>query len=115
MKFILTIFLSFIFIATAFAGDSKNKITIGSNAKTSKLEIKFISNYKKNLQGNVIIIDAEGTEVNSFKCNLIKGSNAISMQDALDLKEGIYTVELEVKNKKSSLKFVLFNRLDTNS
>ena len=115
MKFILTIFLSFIFIATACAGDSKNKITIVSNAKTCKLEIKFISNYKKNLQRNVVIIDVEGNEVKSFKCILIKGSNTISMQDALDLKEGIYTNELEVKNKKSSTKFVLFNKLDTNS
>ena len=108
MKFLLTIFLSFIFIANACAGVSKNKITIGSNATTSKLEIKFISNYKKNLQGNVVITDAEGKEVRSFQCDIIKGSNAICMKDALDLKEGTYTVELKVKNKKSSTKLVLF-------
>ena len=115
MKFILNIFFSFIFAATASAGDAKSKITIGSNAKTSTLEIKFNSTHKKNFPANVAIINAEGKQVILFKCEIEKGLNVVSLHDALNLKEGIYTVEMTVKKRKSSTKFVLFNRLDTNS
>ena len=92
----------------ADAGNSLSRIRIVSNAKTSCLEIKFFSNNKKNLQGNVVIIDAAGNNVRSFRCEIVKGSNAVCLQDALNLKEGIYTVELNVKKRKSSTKFVLF-------
>ena len=115
MKFILNIFFSFLFAATASAGDSKGKITIGSNAKTSTLEIKFNSTHKKNFPANVAIINAEGKKVSLFKCEIVKGLNVVSLLEALNLKEGIYTVEMTVKKRKSSTKFVLFNRLDTNS
>ena len=108
MKYLLSIFFTFSIIVNVVAGNINDKITIASNAKTDKLEIKYKSNYKRNLKANVVIIDEEGEQVRSFKCNIIKGSNTICMQDALDLKEGIYTVELTVKNKKSSTKLVLF-------
>ena len=108
MKCIFSIFLSFILTASVYAGSINDKITIGSNAKTSKLEIKYNSNYKKNLQANVIILDAEGNEVEAFICKIFKGANAVCMQDALNLKEGIYTVALTVKNKTFTTKFVLF-------
>ena len=115
MKFILNIFFGFFFAATAIAGDFNNKITIGSNAKTSTLEIKFNSTHKKYFPAHVAIINAEGEQVSAFKCEIVKGLNVVSLQEALKLKEGIYTVEMTVKKRKSSTKFVLFNRLDTNS
>ena len=115
MKFILNIFFGFFFAATASAGDFKNKITIGSNAKTSTLEIKFNSTLKKSFPANVAIINAEGKQVSLFKCEIEKGLNVVILHEALNLKEGIYTVEMTVKKRKSSTRFVLFNKLDTNS
>ena len=109
MKFIFSIFFSFIFVASADANNLSDKIKIGSNAKTSELEIKYHSNSKKNITANVVITDAEGKEVSAFKCEIKKGSNAVCMHNALNLKEGIYTVKMTVKNKISSTKIVLFN------
>ena len=108
MRLILFIFLNFIFVSVAEANNSLFKIKIQPNAKTSSLEIKFFSTNKKNFQTNVFIIDSEGNKVRSFKCEIIKGFNAVCLQDALNLKEGIYAVELNVKKKTSSAKFVLF-------
>ena len=109
MKFILTIFLSLILLAATHAGNLSDKIKIGSNAKTSELEIRYNSNSKKNLPAQVIIIDAEGKEVSAFICDIKKGSNAVCLHDALKLKEGIYTVNMIVKKKRSSTKIILFN------
>ena len=109
MKFILSIFFSFIFVATAIAGNLSDKIKVGSNAKTSELEIRYNSNSKKNTTANVVITDADGKEVSAFTCEIKKGSNAVCLHDALNLKEGIYTVKMTVNNKMSSTKIVLFN------
>ena len=115
MRLILSIFSFLQFIATANGGIAKEKITISPNAKTSQLEIKYQSKFKKKLSGKVVILNAAGNEVKNFTCDIINGSNTICMQNALNLAEGIFTVQLTVKNKTSSTKFVLFNRLDTNS
>ena len=115
MKIFTTILISLLFYISTIAGIPCERIRISSNAKTSTLEIKFNSTYKKNLQANVAIINAEGKQVSAFKCEIVKGLNVVSLQEALKLKEGIYTVEMTVKKRKSSTKFVLFNRLDTNS
>ena len=108
MRLLLFILFSFIFLTDVDASNLLYKIKIGSNAKTSKLEIRLNSAHKKNLQANVIIINAEGKEVNAFKCEIINGLNAVCMQEALNLEEGIYTVKMRVKKKTSSTKFVLF-------
>ena len=92
MKFFLTIFLSFILVAAADASNLSDKIKIGSNAKTSELEIRYNCNSKKNLSANVVITDADGKEVSAFTCEIKKGSNAVCLHDALKLSEGIYTV-----------------------
>ena len=115
MKIFATILISLLFYSATIAGITREKITISSNAKTSTLEIKFNSTYKKNLKANVAIINAEGEKVSAFKCEIVKGLYVVSLQEALKLKEGIYTVEMTVKKRKSSTKFVLFNTLDTNS
>ena len=115
MKIFATILISLLFYTATIAGITREKIIISSNAKTSTLEIKFNSTHKKNYQANVAIINAEGEQVSAFKCEIVKGLNVVSLQEALKLKEGIYTVEMTVKKRKSSTKFVLFNRLDTNS
>lgn len=109
MKFFLTIFFSFVFVAVAHAANLSDKIKIGSNAKTSELEIRYNSNSKKNITANVIITDAEGKEVSAFKSEIKKGSNAVCLHNALNLEEGVYTVKMTIKNKISSTKIVLFN------
>ena len=115
MKIFATILISLLFYTPTIAGITREKIRISSNAKTSTLEIKFNSTYKKNLRANVAIINAEGKQVSAFKWKIVKGLNVVSLQEALKLKEGIYTVQMTVKKRKSSTKLVLFNRLDTNS
>ena len=108
MKSLIFILFSFIFILSANAGNVLDDIKIDSNAKTSKLEIRFNSNYKKQLKANVVILNAAGKEVGVFKCDINKGSNVVCMHNALNLEEGIYTVALTVKKNTSSTKFVLF-------
>ncbi len=108
MKSLLFILFSFVFTNATFAGSLSDEIKIGSNAITSKLEIRLTNTYKKNIRANVLILNAEGKEVNAFKCEIKKGSNAVCMQDALSLAEGTYTVRMTVKKKTSSTKFVLF-------
>ncbi len=108
MKFILSIFFTFVFVAAANADNLSDKIKIGSNAKTSELEIRYNSNSKRNITANVVITDAEGKAVGAFTCEIKKGSNAVCLHDALNLKEGIYTVKMTTKNKISSTKIVLF-------
>ena len=108
MKFILTIFFSLILVAVADANNLSDKIKIGSNAKTSELEIRYNSNSKKNTAANVMIIDANGKEVSSFTCQIKRGSNVVCLHDALNLTEGLYTVKMTVKKKTTSTKFVLF-------
>lgn len=108
MKFFSTIIFFLFFYTATSAGVIREKFKIGSNAKTSTLEIKFNSTYKKNLPANFIIFNEEGKRVSAFQCEIIKGSNVVCLQDALNLKEGIYTVEMTLKKRKSSTKFVLF-------
>ena len=108
MKSLLFI-LTLIFATSAYAYNLSDKIKIGSNAKTSKLEIRCNSKRTKILKANVVIINANGKEVRAFKCDIKKGKNAVCMQDALTLDEGIYTVKMMIKNKTSSTKLVLFN------
>ena len=108
MKLLLAIFSALLFITTVNAGIVKEKITISPNAKTSQLEIKYQSKFKKKLSGKVVILNAAGDEVKNFTCDIIKGLNTICMQDALNLNEGIFTVNLTVKKKNFSTKFVLF-------
>ena len=115
MKIFSTFLIFFLFYTATFAGTNREKIRISSNPKSSLLELKFNSTHKKNLQGYVAIINVEGKQVSAFKCEIVKGLNVVSLQEALKLKEGIYTVEMTVKKRKSSTKFVLFNTLDTNS
>ena len=115
MNVFATILISFLLCTATIAGVPRGKITISSNAKTSLLEIKFNSTHKKSLQANVVILNAKGKQVSAFKCEIVKGLNVVSMHEALNLKEGIYTVEMTVKKKKSSTKFLLFKRLNTNS
>ncbi len=115
MKVFAIILISLLFYTATIAGLTREKIRISSNAKTSTIQIQFNSTYKKNLPASIVILDAEGKRVSSFQCEIIRGLNVVCLQEALNLKEGIYTVEMRVKKRKSSTKFVLFKRLDTNS
>ena len=115
MKVFSTILILFFFCTATTAGISSEKIRITSNAKTSLLELKFNSTYKKNFQANIVITNAEGKQVSIFKCEIVKGLNVVILHEALNFKEGIYTVEMTVKKRKSSTQFILFNRFDTNS
>ena len=84
MKIFATILISLLFYTATIAGITREKIIISSNAKTSTLEIKFNSTYKKNLQANVAIINAEGKQVIFFKCEIEKGLNLESLHEALN-------------------------------
>lgn len=108
MKFFSTFLISFLFYTATIAGINHEKIRISSNPKTSLLELKFNCTHKKNLQAYFAIINAEGKQVNAFKREIVKGLNVVSLHEALNLNEGIYTVEMTVKKRKSSTKFVLF-------
>ena len=109
MKFILTIFFNFVLVAFANAGATNDKIKIGSNAKTAELEIRYNSKSKKNISANVIITDSEGKQVSAFTCEIKKGTNTVCLHNALQLKEGIYSVKMTVNNKISSTNIVFFN------
>lgn len=108
MKVFSTFLICFLFYTATIAGINREKIRISSNSKTSSLELKFVSTHKKNLQAYVAIINAEGKQVSAFKCEIVKGLNIVSLHEALNLNEGIYTVEMTVQKRKSSTKFVLF-------
>ncbi len=83
MKIFATILISLVFYTATIAGVIRDKIRVSSNAKTSSLEIKFNSTYKKNLQANIAIINAGGKQVSAFKCEIVKGLNVVSLQEAL--------------------------------
>lgn len=108
MRLLILILFSSVFGVTAKAATKEDKIKIVSNATSSTLEIVFNSNKKQDKQASVVIIDELGNEVKAFKCEIYKGLNAVCLEEALDLKEGIYTVKLTVKKKTISTKFVLF-------
>ena len=108
MKVFSIFLISFLFYTATIAGIKHEKIKISSSLKTSSLELKFNSTHKKNLQAYVAIISAEGKQVSAFKCEIVKGLNAVCLHEALNLNEGIYTVEMTVNKRKSSTKFVLF-------
>ena len=108
MRLLLFILMNFICAIPADAGNPVDKIKLGSNAKTDNIEIRFNSTYKNNLTANVVVLNAEGKEVSVFKCDIKKGMNAVCLENALNLDEGIYTVNMTVKRKTSSTKFVVF-------
>ena len=109
MKLFLTIIFSISLVTGAKASSFIDKIKIGSNAKTSELEIRYNCNKNKVQTANVVITDAAGDDVSSFTCEIKKGSNAVCMHNALQLPEGIYTVKMMVKKKVFTSKIVLFN------
>ena len=108
MKILISIFFSLLVFSVANAASLTNEIKIGTNSKTSQLEIRLAQKYKKTVQANIIIADATGNIVRSFDCVIVKGSNIIYMQDALNLDEGNYIVKMIVNKKTSTTNFVLF-------
>lgn len=108
MRSLLFILISCICTTTAEASNLLDKINIGSNSKTNNLEVRFNSTDKRVLTADVVILNAIGEKVSVFKCNIKQGMNAVSLQNALNLKEGVYTVSMTVKKRTSSTKFVLF-------
>ena len=108
MKILVFIFSIFLFVTAVNAGIVPARILVGSNAKTSTLEIRFNSTHKKNIKAVVYIFNAAGKEVNNFNCDIKQGINAVCLKDALSLKEGIYTVKLALKKKTFSTTFLLF-------
>lgn len=106
MKVLLTIF-SFFILASAIAVPF-DEIKVGSNAKTSSLEIKYNSTHKKNKKAVVSMVDEKGNSVNSFKIAIKKGSNIIPLVCANELNEGLYTINILVKKKTLSTKLMIF-------
>ena len=107
MKFLFTTIFSFFLFAFAIAMPY-DEIKVGSNAKTSSLEIRFTSTHKKNREAAVSVLDEKGNIVNSFKVIINKGENIIPLATALGLKEGLYTVNILVKKKTLSTKLMIF-------
>lgn len=97
MKVVLTIFLSVFFLATASANNSGD-IKIGSNGKTSTIELRMQS--KKAASATITILNANGVVVSTQTANLVRGKNNIAMIDIASLEEGMYKVTL-VSNKKT--------------
>lgn len=108
MRLLILILFSSVFGAIAKAAIQEDKIKIVSNVTTSTREILFNLSKNQEKQANFVIIDELGNEVKSFKREINKGLNAVCLEEALDLKEGIYTM-MTVKKKAFSTKFVLFN------
>ena len=65
-------------------------INIGSNAKTSNLEIRFYPTHKENREAGITILIADAKSINTFDCINTKRANAVCRQDALTLNKGIY-------------------------
>ena len=107
MKFLLVSIFSFVFYAFAIAmpGD---EIKIGSNSKSSSLEIRYNSTNKKLREATVSIINEDGVLVNTFKATIGKGQNTIDIKKALGLKEGLYTINILVNKKTLSTKLMIF-------
>ena len=106
MKVLLTIF-SFFIIASAIAVPF-DEIKVGSNAKTSSLEIRYTSSHKKNKDVTVLILDEKGILINSFTTMVVNGENIIPLTNALNLKQGLYTVKVLAKKKTLSTKLMIF-------
>lgn len=107
MKIVSTLIFSLIFLASAIA-TPLDDIKIGSNAKTSSLEIRFISTHKKNKEATVSIINEIGIIVNTYTVRVKKGENIIEIKNALGLKEGLYSINILVKTKILSTKLMIF-------
>ena len=85
-----------------------DEIKIGSNAKTSSLEVRFNSSTKKSRKVVVSIINEKGIIVNSYKAIILKGENVIAVNNLPGLKEGLYTINILVKRKTLSTKLMIF-------
>ncbi|MCY7292362.1 MAG: hypothetical protein LH615_09295 [Ferruginibacter sp.] len=107
MKIVFTSIFSFILLASAIAMPI-DKIKIGSNSKTSSLEIRLNSTHKKSREAIVSIVNEAGKIVNSFKAVISKGENIIAVKNALGLKEGLYTLNILINKKTLSTKLMIF-------
>lgn len=107
MKILFTSLLSFFLLASAIAIPI-DEIKIGSNAKTSTLEVRFTSTHKKSRNAVVSIINEQGVIVNSYKAVITKGENIIPVNNVPGLKEGLYTINILVKKKTLSTKLMIF-------
>lgn len=107
MKVFFTSLLSFFFLTSVIAMPT-DEIKIGSNAKTSSLEVRFNSSHKKSRKAVVSIINEKGIIVNSYKAIILKGENVIAVNNLPGLKEGLYTINILVKRKTLSTKLMIF-------
>ncbi len=107
MKILFTSLLSFFLLASAIAMPI-DKIKIGSNPKTSSLEIRFTFSYKKSRKAVVSIINEQGVIVKKCNAVIVKGENVIAVNNAPGFKEGLYTINILVKKKTLSTKLMIF-------
>ena len=107
MKVLFTAIFNLFFLASIVAAPF-DEIKIGSNGKTSSLEIRFTSTHKKNKEATVSLINEKGNTVDSFKVSIIKGQNIIPLSTLLGLPEGLYTVNIMVGKKTLSTKLIIF-------
>ena len=108
MKVLFSTIFSLLLVATAIAMPF-DEIKVGTNTKTSSLEIRFTSTTaKKIFEATVSIVNEKGKIVSSFKTAINKGENIIPLVNALGLKEGLYTVNILIKKKTLSTKLMIF-------
>ncbi len=108
MKFLITSIFTLLFMASAIAIPLE-EVKVGTNAKNSSLEIRFTSTTnKKNIETTVSIINEKGDVVNTFKAYINNGENIIPLNNALSLREGLYTVNILMKKKTLSTKLMIF-------
>ena len=107
MKFLFTLLAGTFFMLQASAKPFE-EIKLGTNHDSKKVEIRFNSKYKKNTTAVVTVTNAEGNIVSTQSSELIRGENSISLNEALNLPEGTYTVKMVTKKKTYSTQFIIW-------
>lgn len=108
MKILFTLLAGLFLTVSASATNIHDDFKLGTNKETKKVEIRFESKSKKTIAAVLTVTDASGKVISTQNANLLCGSNAICLCDALDLSEGTYMVTMVAKKKTYSSQFIIW-------
>lgn len=96
------------YLTTTFLGkDGKNKqLKIVSNRKSGDIQLRFTA--EKAGLASIKILTEAGEVVLQQTSNASVNVNTVSLKNAMDLKEGLYLVQLVLNNETSNTKFLLW-------
>ncbi len=108
MKALIILLISTFSFATSFANNF-DTIKIGSNGKTSTIELRV--NSKKATAVTITITNAAGEVVITQNANLVTGPNAVELVNVANLEEGTFLVTMVANGKKMTTQFVNWKSL----